>query len=179
MVKDKFKNFYYFLVKFIATGGFVGKSKIAPGTLGSLVGIALTVSTYLILIEIKPCVQSNCQTNPLFWVIYLLILSLIGLICTKVYITKFNTKDSDPKEVVIDEIIGMAITMVLCFPKMENEIIYSTLTFVLFRIFDILKPWPINYIDKNIKGAAGIILDDVVASLFASISYYSILLLKS
>lgn len=179
MVKNKFKNIYYFLAKFIATGFFIGKSKIAPGTLGSVVGMLLTIFTYLIVAEIIPCVQSNCQANELFWVFYLIILSAVGTVCTKVYITKFNTKDSDPKEVVVDEIIGMAITMVLCFPKMENEILYLVLTFILFRLFDILKPWPISYIDKNVKGATGIIMDDVLASLFASVTYYSILLVKS
>jgi len=173
-----FKNFTDFLIKFVATGGFVGKSKIAPGTLGSIVGVLLTYIVYIILTRINICIQHNYFIIS-FWVIFLIILNLLGFVCTSIYITKFNTKDSDPKEVVIDEIIGMSLTMILCFPKMTNEYLYLILTFILFRIFDILKPWPISYVDKNIKGATGIILDDIIASLFASISYYSILLLKS
>ena len=96
----------------------------------------------------------------------------------------------DPKEVVIDEVAGQMLTVALSFPSVlfviTSEIprFISTgvtffiflffLPFILFRFCDIIKPWPINWLDKNIKGGIGIMVDDILAAIFAAILHYAI-----
>ena len=81
----------------------------------------------------------------------------------------FNT--SDPQEIVIDEVVGQMLPL-LAIPIYETLYIapkeyYCISAFLLFRIFDIWKPYPINIIDKNTTGAMGILLDDIIAGLYA------------
>ena len=97
------------------------------------------------------------------------------------------TEINDPKEVVIDEVVGQMLTIFLTIPfsfmflsnsvPIDLLVIISLLvSFILFRIFDILKPWPINWIDKKIKGGFGIMLDDVMAAIFAIVVYDAVLI---
>ena len=81
-----------------------------------------------------------------------------------------QTSDQDPKEIVIDEFLG-CFFIFLFFPIFKNENIYIflLLSFILFRIFDILKPFPINLIDKNFINSYGIISDDILAGLYTVI----------
>ena len=74
-------------------------------------------------------------------------------------------KKPDPGEIVIDEILGMMLVMMVvpADPK------WAFLAFILFRIFDILKPWPINQVDRKMKNALGVILDDFLAALYSGI----------
>ena len=104
-------------------------------------------------------------------------------------------KKEDSKEIVIDEFIGQSIPLLAISTSNELSIklitfldnissqlsfnwfgIWILISFILFRFFDILKPFPINLIDKKIKNSFGVILDDVVAGIFATISLYIILL---
>ena len=71
----------------------------------------------------------------------------------------------DPGEIVIDEVLGMMLVMMVVPPDPK----WALLAFILFRIFDILKPWPINQVDRKLKNALGVILDDVLAAVYSGI----------
>ena len=148
-------------VHFLAFGFGSGCSPWAPGTFGTVVAIPI----YLLL-----------NTTPLW--LYLsvtLIMLLAGIwLCDK---TTRKLGVHDHKGIVWDEIVGYLITMIAA-PKGWLWVIIG---FVLFRLFDILKPWPISVADKQIKGGFGIMIDDVLAGIAAFvilhiIAYYSIAL---
>lgn len=127
----------------------VGRIPKAPGTFGSLLAVVmwwlLMPQSYLIQLSL------------------IMIAFLLGWVATSYY-EKFNHKH-DPKEVVVDELIGMWMTL-FAAPKAASVFIIG---FLLFRLFDIWKPFPIGWIDKKVPGALGTILDDVVAGVFAFI----------
>ena len=75
---------------------------------------------------------------------------------------------SDPKEVVIDEFIGQSIPLIIC----ENDLFLVILSFLLFRLFDITKPWPASYFDLKIKNATGVLMDDIIAGIYTFIIIY-------
>jgi phosphatidylglycerophosphatase A len=80
----------------------------------------------------------------------------------------------DAREIVIDEFIGQSIPILSFYSFLEKEnisifIVIVFVSFILFRIFDILKPYPINLVDKKIKNGFGVMLDDVIAGIFSSI----------
>ena len=82
-------------------------------------------------------------------------------------------KSDDPQEIVIDEVVGQMLTL-LAIPICETlyplpMIYYCICSFLLFRLFDVWKPFPINYIDENIQGAMGIMLDDILAGFYSII----------
>ena len=146
-----------FIASFISTGCFVGKIKYAPGTFGSL------FATILCLKYIELSILSQ-------FIILLLIL-VIGTLSTYIYLLEIKKDlEKDPKEVVIDEIfaIFMISFVMQIIIKTTFGIKHLIIIFLLFRFFDILKPFPISYVDKNIHGAKGIMLDDILAG-FASI----------
>ena len=100
-----------------------------------------------------------------------LIIFLYSFVAINNSFNEFNSKD--PQEIVIDEVVGQALPL-LFIPIYEtlyptNNIVYYILGFILFRIFDILKPFPIKYVDENVKGVLGIMLDDVLAGFFTLI----------
>ena len=136
---------------FLVTGFGIGLLPIAPGTFGSMLGIIL----FLILVYLN---------LPIFWI------SLIILIfCFFSYLAIRSTletiKRSDPGEIVIDEVLGMMLVMMTIPPDPK----WIFLAFILFRIFDIFMPWPINQVDSKLKNALGVILDDFIAALYAGI----------
>lgn len=137
----------FFLI--IATGFGVGYSPVAPGTLGTLVAIPI----YYFLSDIP---------SPLYEI------TLIGFLFLSVWISEYAERifgKKDDQRIVIDEIIGFLITM-LWVPK---TILFVILGFFLFRFFDILKPFPIRSLEKRLKGGFGVVLDDVVAGVYANI----------
>ena len=77
----------------------------------------------------------------------------------------------DHSGIVIDEIAGYLITMI----AVPFDWLWIVLGFILFRFFDILKPWPISWLDKNLQGGAGIMLDDVLAGIFSLICLHVII----
>jgi len=133
----------------LATGLGVGYSPRAPGTLGTLVAIPV----YYFLSNVP---------SPLYEI------TLIGFVFLSVWVSGnaeifFGKKDD--QRIVIDEIMGFLITM-LWVPKTIRFVIIG---FFLFRFFDILKPFPIRRLEKGFKGGFGVVLDDVVAGVYANI----------
>ena len=133
----------------LATGLGVGYSSIAPGTLGTL----LAIPVYYFLSNI---------VSPIYEV------TLIGFFFLSVWISEkgeifFGKKDDS--RIVIDEMMGFLITM-LWVPK---TILFITIGFFLFRFFDILKPFPIRHLERRLKGGFGVVLDDVMAGVYANI----------
>lgn len=102
-----------------------------------------------------PCVF--WEVSPWVRLILVLVVFLLGWWATFRALPSF--KSLDPKEVVIDEVAGQGLALVLCPPSWLGLL----LGFVLFRLLDILKPWPISYVDRKIKNALGVMLDDMVA----------------
>ena len=136
----------------------IGKIKIAPGTIASLI----TCFLFLFLLNI-------------FDVIILFFFTIVIFCYSFVAINNsFDIFDSeDPQEIVVDEVVGQMLTL-LAIPIYETLYLapkeyYLIGAFILFRLFDILKPFPINYVDINTKGALGIMLDDVLAALYTII----------
>ena len=96
-----------------------------------------------------------------------------------------NSKNKDPGEIVIDEFLGQSIPIYLYeishgTTKESNEaIIYYGLFFILFRYFDIMKPFPVNFFDKNFKNSFGVIMDDVCAGLYVVLTLVCFMIIKS
>ena len=135
-------------VHFLAFGFGSGAMPFAPGTLGTLVAVPI----YLLM-----------GTLDLY--LYLLITLLLGIV--GIYLCQVSARDlgvHDHSVIVWDEIVGYLITMIAAPPGWTMII----LGFVLFRFFDIIKPWPIGWVDRRVQGGLGIMLDDVLAGIFAA-----------
>lgn len=126
-----------------------GMSPYFPGTMGSL---AILLPLYFL-----------GQMNPPFFLFipFLVMLSVISIFIIKR--TEERLKVHDPKWIVIDEVIGMWIAVLFL---QSNELTHFLVAFAWFRVFDILKPWPVSYFD-NMKNAIGTLFDDIVAGLLA------------
>jgi phosphatidylglycerophosphatase A len=177
----------------IATGFGVGKIPYAPGTFGSLLAFPLYAFMTYIVSRSKGGVDSIAAfelSNYLMLLTFLLF--LIGVWASECYCS--DTQQSDPKEIVIDEIVGQLLTIGLVIgllPYIGGEAIEKfksygidelklalynlAASFILFRVFDILKPWPIDLIDQKVKGGLGVMLDDVLAAIFAVVMQFFIL----
>ena len=137
----------------------IGKIKKIPGSIASLATILFLFFLFHIV---------NIDPN-------IVLISLIIVFCISLYVVNIFIKDlddKDPKEIVIDEFIGQSIPICLYeiahdTTKEASEILtFYFIMFVLFRIFDIAKPYPVNYYDKNFKNSFGVIMDDVCAGLY-------------
>ncbi len=128
----------------------VGYIPIMPGTAGSLVALPIA----WIIIE---------SLGHAWFLAILLSVLLLGIFvsdqCRKRY------KEKDPSRIVIDEVVGQWVSVLFLAP----DILYYSVGFVLFRFFDILKPWPISWVDQHIENGLGIMLDDVLAGIFSLI----------
>lgn len=134
-------------VLFLAFGFGSGLAKKAPGTFGTVAAIPL----YLLFI----------QTNMLIYSLLTISVTLAGVWLCGVAAKKLGEHDFGG--IVWDEIAGFLITMWLVPASWQTVL----LGFILFRLFDILKPWPIKWIDRKVHGGLGIMLDDVLAGVFA------------
>jgi phosphatidylglycerophosphatase A len=144
-------------IHLLAYGFGSGLSPKAPGTVGTLVGVVV----YLLL-----------QPVP-YWVYWLVTLVLF---VAGIFICGYSAKIlgvEDPGAVNWDEVVGFLFTMAFA-PHAWPWVI---LGFVLFRFFDILKPWPIRWFDRNLHGGLGIMLDDVLAAIPAAIGIYMVSLI--
>lgn len=131
---------------FLALGFGSGLAPIAPGTFGTLVGIPI-----FLLVQ---------QLSSLHYILLVIILFNLGIaICCK---ASEIMGVHDHPAIVWDEIVGYLVTMWMA----PVGWIWVVAGFVLFRLFDILKPWPIGWIDRNVSCGLGIMLDDLVAGLF-------------
>ena len=137
----------------------IGKIKKIPGSFASLATILFLFFLFHIL---------NISTNIVLYSI--IIIFFISLYAVNIFIKDLTNKD--PKEVVIDEFIGQSIPICLYevahgMPKDSDQVLkFYFIMFILFRIFDIVKPFPVNYYDKNFKNSFGVIMDDVCAGLY-------------
>ncbi len=134
----------------IATGFYVGRFKYAPGTVGTLLGVPLV---YLLVYK---------------WWLTL----LFGLLLYAVAVWSANyvielTREEDPEEVVIDEIVGYFFSFLFIEPTLKT----MAVAFITFRVLDILKPYPIKLFEKLPKGH-GVVADDVVAGIMNAVILY-------
>ena len=137
--------------KIIITFFGVGLLPIAPGTFGSLAGLLLGIIAFSI--------------NNIAIFILIPILFVTGIICSNIHQNKTGKKDDSI--IVIDEVVGQLIAMIYAKDNIELIII----SFIIFRIFDIIKPWPASYADKKIDGGLGVMLDDVFCRTLCCYSY--------
>ena len=138
-------------ISFLFSSSFgIGNSKLFPGTFASLL-------TLPIVWLIRDFFSLNS------FLIILLFYSITSYILIKVCIK--NLSDKDPKYIVADEHIGQSISLIFC----DQQIFDYIVSFIFFRFFDIFKPFPINLVDKHLKNASGVILDDVLAGVFVCI----------
>ncbi len=135
------------IAELIATGFYAGKSKFAPGTVGTLVGIPFLLLT---------------SAQGAGYILLLLLLSVAGTLASQVVIEATGVKD--PEEVVIDEVVGYMLTF-LFVPLSFKSLL---LGFLIFRLLDILKPLPVNLFEK-LPGAYGVMADDIAAGLMSAV----------
>ena len=149
----------------------IGKIKKIPGTFASLATTILLFFLFHIL---------NISPNIILFAV--IIIFLISLYPVNIFIKDLSSKD--PKEVVIDEVIGQSIPLYLYevshnIPKDSNDDLkFYLIIFILFRFFDIAKPFPVNYFDKNFKNSFGVIMDDVVAGLYVALVLILYMIIK-
>ena len=150
----------------------LGKIKFMPGTLGSL---ATTVFLFYLFHSL------NISSN-------IILISLIIIFIYSFYAVSTHTessKNKDPGEIIIDEFLGQSIPIYLyeishVTTKESNEaIVYYALFFILFRYFDIMKPFPVNFFDKNFKNSFGVIMDDICAGLYVVLTVVCFMFIKS
>jgi len=181
MTKNKlsFWNRYSLICTFFG----IGKIPFAPGTFGSLAAYPVYFLYYLfsilVLAELSDSIYFIASPIPLdiqCFIIFTLILFISGTISSSRYMKLTGRKD--PKEIVIDEVLGQMLVLYFTLPistSINSKFWWVNLFFTLvapflfFRFFDIVKPWPINWFDKNIKGGLGVMIDDIVAAFFAVI----------
>jgi len=150
----------------------VGKIKFAPGTVASLLTTLFLFYSFHI-------------TNFSKWSI---LLSLSIRFCHSFYaINSYIDKryDKDPKEIVIDEVIGQSIPIYMyeishsAIKDTQESFLFYIYIFILFRFFDIKKPFPVSFFDKKYKNSFGVIFDDVVAGLYVIVTLIIFMILKS
>ncbi|MFL2510084.1 MAG: phosphatidylglycerophosphatase A [Alphaproteobacteria bacterium] len=138
----------------------IGYSPIAPGTIGSIFSI---VFLYFLIKFVSYS--------------FLVIIFLIILFTSLKLIEKYSNllKSHDSSTIVIDEFLGIFLIILFYdYLKFTNDFIMFLLILILFRFFDILKIFPINWVDKNIKNSFGVVLDDLLAGVYSIIVLYSI-----
>ena len=137
----------------------IGKAKKIPGSFASL---ATTLFLFLFF--------HILNFSPEIILIFVIIIFFISLYAVNIFIKDLDNKD--PKEVVIDEFIGQSIPICLYEiahkgPKETSQVLtFYFIMFILFRIFDIFKPYPVSYYDKKFKNSFGVVMDDVCAGLY-------------
>ena len=150
----------------------LGKIRFIPGTFGSLVTIIILYIYFHIL-----------KINSSFILIGIIIIFIYSFSAVTQH-TK-NSENKDPSEIIIDEFIGQSIPIYLYeishgTNKEPNEaIIIYFICFILFRYFDIIKPFPVSYFDQKYKNSFGVIMDDVCAGFYVVLSLICFMLLKS
>ena len=150
----------------------LGKIPKIPGTFGSLATIIILYIFFHIL-----------NLSLIIILIILIIILILSFLAVAIHIK--NKENKDPKEVIIDEFIGQSIPIYLyeishgTNKSADDAIIFYGVCFVLFRFFDIIKPFPVSYFDKNFKNSFGVIMDDVCAGFYVVLSLICFILLRS
>lgn len=143
------------VITFFATGAYVGYSPIAPGTAGTVLGIPVFLFFY-----------------PLN--VYLYTIMLFGMSALACFVSGHAERilgQKDSPHIVIDEIVGYLVAMFQC-PPTCRDILFG---FFLFRFFDITKPFPARLIQSRLPGGYGVVLDDVMAGIYANVFHRVIL----
>ena len=150
----------------------IGSFRFAPGTITSLITTIFLYSLFHII---------NLSNKAIL--IIILIIFIYSFYAVSKYI-KYN-ENKDPKEVVVDEFIGQSIPIYLyeishgsAKDSQETVLIYLYI-FILFRYFDIKKPFPVSYFDKKFKNSFGVIIDDVIAGLYVVLTLIIFMVIKS
>ena len=150
----------------------LGKIKFIPGTFGSLATTIILFYCFHIL---------NISSN-------IILIGLIIIFAYSFYAVSTHIKNNvnkDPGEIIIDEFLGQSIPIYLYeishgTTKENNEaLIYYSIFFILFRYFDIMKPFPVSFFDKNFKNSFGVIMDDICAGLYVVLSMVCFMIIKS
>ena len=150
----------------------IGTLRFAPGTITSLVTTIFLYSLFHII---------NLSSNIIL--ITLLIVFIYSFYAVSEYI-KYN-ENKDPKEVVIDEFIGQSIPIYLYeishgnIKDPQEAVLFYLYIFILFRYFDIKKPFPVSFFDQKFKNSFGVILDDVMAGLYVVLTLIIFMIIKS
>ena len=150
----------------------LGKIKFIPGTIGSLATIIILYVIFHLL---------NVSSN--FVLLGLVIIFIYSFPAVSSYIK--DNENKDPGEIVIDELIGQSIPIFAyeishgTEKSSDEALIFYSICFVLFRFFDILKPFPVSFFDKNFKNSFGVIMDDVCAGLYVILSLICFMILSS
>ena len=150
----------------------LGKVPKIPGTFGSLATVIILYIFFHIL---------NLSSNLVL--IFLVVVFILSFSAVAHHIK--DNENKDPKEVIIDEFIGQSIPIYLYeishgTEKSPNEaLIFYGICFVLFRFFDIAKPFPVSFFDKNFKNSFGVIMDDVIAGFYVVLSLICFMVLSS
>ena len=150
----------------------LGKIPKIPGTFGSLATIIILYILFHIL---------DLSSNLIF--IGLIVIFIFSFIAVTTHIK--DNENKDPKEVIIDEFIGQSIPIYLYeishgIEKSADEaIIFYSVCFILFRFFDIAKPFPVSFFDRNFKNSFGVIMDDVCAGFYVVLSLICFMVLSN
>ena len=150
----------------------LGKIKFMPGTIGSL---ATTIILYYLFHTL------NISSNMIL--VSLIIIFIYSFYAVSNHIE--NNENKDPGEIIIDEFLGQSIPIYLyeishgTTKDAGEAIVYYTLFFILFRYFDIMKPFPVSFFDKNFKNSFGVIMDDICAGFYVVLTLVCFMILKS
>jgi phosphatidylglycerophosphatase A len=162
------KNINFLFVTFFG----IGTIRYAPGTITSLITTVLLFSLFHILDLSKTTI-----------LIILIVIFFYSFLAVANYIKEIPNKD--PKEVVIDEVIGQSIPIYLyeiahgTNKDSQEAILFYIYIFILFRFFDIKKPFPVNFFDRKFKNSFGVIMDDVVAGFYVVLTLVIFMVIKS
>ncbi len=150
----------------------IGSFRFAPGTVTSLVTTIFLYSLFHII---------NLSSNIILLILFLVF--IFSFYAVSEYI-KYN-ENKDPKEIVVDEFIGQSIPIYLyeishgASKNSQEAILFYLYIFILFRFFDIKKPFPINFFDKKFKNSFGVIFDDVIAGFYVVLTLIIFMIIKS
>ena len=150
----------------------IGSFRYAPGTITSLVTTVFLFSLFHII---------NLPSNIILFILVLVF--IYSFYAVSNYIRDNDNKD--PKEVVVDEFIGQSIPIYLyevshgTIKDSQEAVFFYLYIFILFRYFDIKKPFPVNFFDKKFKNSFGVIFDDVVAGLYVVLTLIIFMIIKS
>ena len=162
------KTINYLIVTCFGIGSF----RFAPGTITSLITTIFLYSLFHII---------DLSSNIIL--VFLLIVFTYSFYAVSEYI-KFS-KNKDPKEVVVDEFIGQSIPIYLyeishgTSKSSEESLLFYMYIFILFRFFDIKKPFPVNFFDKKYKNSFGVMFDDIIAGFYVVLTLIIFMILKS
>ena len=150
----------------------LGKIKFIPGTFGSLATTIILFYLFHIL---------NISSN-------IILISLIVIFAYSFYAISAHIKNNDnkdPGEIIIDELLGQSIPIYLyeishgTTKENDEALIFYLIFFILFRYFDIMKPFPVSFFDKNFKNSFGVIMDDICAGLYVVLTMVCFMIVKS